>query len=169
MFYSHMNDTPVGRLLIACDDDGLKHISFAKTHFSSREITPDESWELSERRLKEPIRQLKAYFAGKLRAFDLLLAADGTDFQKCVWQALCRIPYGKTASYGEIARAIGNPAASRAVGLANGRNPIAIIVPCHRVIGKNGKLVGYGGGLEHKQSLLKLEGFVEADRGRMLL
>ena len=138
MFYSHMNDTPVGRLLIACDDDGLKHISFAKTHFSSREITPDERWELSERRLKEPIRQLKAYFAGKLRAFDLLLAADGTDFQKCVWQALCRIP-------------------------------IAIIVPCHRIIGKNGKLVGYGGGLEHKQSLLKLEGFVEADRGRMLL
>ena len=158
MFYSHMNDTPVGRLLIAGDDNGLRHVSFAKTHFSSREIAPDESWELSERRLKEPRCQLKAYFAGKLKAFDLPLAAEGTDFQKRVWDALCRILYGSTASYGEIAQAIGNPAASRAVGLANGQNPIAIIVPCHRVIGKNGKLVGYGGGLEHKQTLLKLEG-----------
>jgi methylated-DNA-[protein]-cysteine S-methyltransferase len=158
MFYCHMNDTPVGPLLIAGDDNGLRHVSFAKTHFSSPEITPDENWELDERRLKEPIRQLKAYFAGKLKTFDLPLSANGTDFQRRVWNALCQIPFGKTASYGEIAHAVGNPAASRAVGLANGQNPIAIIVPCHRVIGKNGKLVGYGGGVEHKQTLLKLEG-----------
>jgi methylated-DNA-[protein]-cysteine S-methyltransferase len=158
MFYRHMNDTPVGHLLIAGDDNGLRHVSFAKTHFSSREIAPDESWEISERRLEEPLRQLKAYFAGKLKTFELPLAAEGTDFQKRVWKALCQIPYGKTASYGEIAQAVGNPAASRAVGLANGQNPIAIIVPCHRVIGKNGRLVGYGGGVEHKQTLLKLEG-----------
>jgi methylated-DNA-[protein]-cysteine S-methyltransferase len=163
MFFCHLNDTPVGRLLIAGDEHGLRHVSFAKTHFSSPEIAPEENWELDERRLKEAIRQLKAYFAGKLQTFDLPLAAEGTDFQKRVWQALCEIPFGKTASYGKIAESVGNPAASRAVGLANGQNPIAIIVPCHRVIGKNGKLVGYGGGVEHKRTLLNLEGVCLTD------
>jgi methylated-DNA-[protein]-cysteine S-methyltransferase len=158
MFYCYMNDTPVGRLLIAGDDAGLRHVSFAKAHFSSPEVTPNADWEINDRFLKEPVRQLKAYFSGKLKAFDLPQSAEGTDFQKRVWNALCQIPYGRTASYGEIAQAVGNPAASRAVGLANGQNPIAIVVPCHRIIGKNGKLVGYGGGMEHKQTLLKLEG-----------
>jgi methylated-DNA-[protein]-cysteine S-methyltransferase len=101
--------------------------------------------------------QLKAYFAGKLREFDLPLAPQGTDFQQRVWLALLRIPYGATASYGDIARAVGEPGASRAVGAANGQNPVAIIIPCHRVIGANGTLTGYGGGLPNKKFLLELE------------
>ena len=107
--------------------------------------------------VREAIRQLTAYFAGKLTQFDLPLAMIGTDFQKRVWRVLLEIPYGKTRSYGEIACGIGAPAAVRAVGAANGRNPIAIVVPCHRVIGSSGKLVGYGGGLPMKQMLLNLE------------
>ncbi len=97
------------------------------------------------------------YFAGKRKQFELMLAPQGTDFQKKVWSALCDVPFGKTASYGHIAAAIGNPNASRAVGLANGQNPIAIVIPCHRIIGKSGRLTGYGGGLDRKQTLLDLE------------
>lgn len=102
-------------------------------------------------------RQLAEYFAGTRREFDLPLDSRGTPFQQEVWAELCRIPYGQTISYGELARRVGNPAAARAVGLANGRNPLAIIVPCHRVIGANGKLVGFGGGLDRKKILLDLE------------
>jgi methylated-DNA-[protein]-cysteine S-methyltransferase len=105
----------------------------------------------------EAKRQLAAYFAGELTVFDLPLAPQGTDFQRRVWEELTRIPYGVTLSYGELARRIGQPGSSRAVGLANGRNPISIIVPCHRVIGANGKLVGYGGGLPRKEALLAHE------------
>jgi len=101
--------------------------------------------------------QLYAYFAGTLKEFDIPLAAEGTLFQQCVWNELRKIPYGITISYGELAARISNPKGSRAVGLANGRNPISIIVPCHRVIGSNGKLVGYGGGLDRKIWLLELE------------
>jgi methylated-DNA-[protein]-cysteine S-methyltransferase len=102
-------------------------------------------------------RQLDAYFAGKLRGFDLPLAPQGTEFQQRVWAALLKIPYGATRSYGQQAAAIGSPKAVRAVGLANGRNPIAIIIPCHRVIGANGSLTGYGGGMARKRLLLDLE------------
>ena len=158
MFFTYLDNTPVGKLLIAGDEQGLRHVSFGKSHFSAPVTTPAEDWELNEKRLKEAVRQLKAYFAGKLQAFDLPLAAAGTDFQRRVWTALCNVEYGTTASYGEIAKSVGNPAAARAVGMANGRNPIAIIVPCHRIIGSQGALVGYGGGLHHKQTLLKLEG-----------
>jgi methylated-DNA-[protein]-cysteine S-methyltransferase len=157
MFFAFLNDTPVGRLMVAGDESGLKHVSFQKTYYSSSEVRPAEDWEPGERKLGEALRQLKAYFKGRLRDFDLPLNAEGTEFQKLVWNELCRIPFGQTASYGDVAQAIGKPAASRAVGLANGRNPIAIIVPCHRVIGSNGKLVGYGGGLDQKQTLLELE------------
>jgi methylated-DNA-[protein]-cysteine S-methyltransferase len=108
-------------------------------------------------RLGEAVRQLRAYFAGELQAFDLPLAPQGTPFQLAVWKHLCEIPYGETISYGELARRIGNPNASRAVGLANGSNPIPIVIPCHRVIGSNGKLTGYGGGLPIKDKLLGLE------------
>jgi methylated-DNA-[protein]-cysteine S-methyltransferase len=101
--------------------------------------------------------QLAAYFAGELRVFDLELALRGTPFQLAVWEALQAIPYGETVSYGELARRLGRPAASRAVGLANGRNPVSIVVPCHRVIGSGGALTGYGGGLERKRRLLELE------------
>lgn len=158
MFYTHLDETPVGRLLIAGDDSGLRHVAFSKAHFSSREVEPEPHWQENPRKLREPVKQLQAYFEGKLKTFDLPLAAEGTDFQKRVWSALCQIPLGQTASYGAIARSIGNPSASRAVGLANGKNPIAIVVPCHRIIGSTGRLVGYGGGLEHKKTLLKLEG-----------
>jgi methylated-DNA-[protein]-cysteine S-methyltransferase len=109
-------------------------------------------------------RQLREYFQGKRTAFDLKLHPKGTPFQKAVWKALAAIPYGETRSYGEIAKAVGNPAAVRAVGLANGRNPLPIVVPCHRVIGANGHLVGYGGGLPVKQALLDREREVSAAR-----
>ena len=158
MFFTYLNDTPVGKLLIAGDEQGLRHVSFGKSHFSAPVTTPGDDWELNEKRLKEAVRQLNAYFSGKLRAFDVPLAAEGTAFQRRVWKTLCKVRYGTTASYSEIAKSVGNPAAARAVGMANGRNPIAIIVPCHRIIGSSGKLVGYGGGLLYKQTLLKLEG-----------
>src|SRR5262249_8276001 len=106
---------------------------------------------------KEAKEQLAAYFAGRLTEFDLPLAMEGTDFQRRVWQELREIPYGVTISYGELAKRVGNPNGSRAVGLANGHNPISIIVPCHRVIGSNGKLTGYGGGLPRKAALLDFE------------
>jgi methylated-DNA-[protein]-cysteine S-methyltransferase len=111
----------------------------------------------------EARRQLAAYFAGDLREFDLPLSAGGTPFQRQVWDALMKIPYGETVSYGELARGLGNPGAARAVGLANGNNPIGIIVPCHRVIGANGKLVGYAGGMPNKQALLALEAGARGD------
>ena len=118
-------------------------------------IQPD--WEPDRRMLKEPVRQVEAYFSGTLKDFDFPLAPQGTTFQTSVWKELLRIPYGETISYGELARRLGNPKAVRAVGLANGSNPIAIVIPCHRVIGSNGSLVGYGGGLPIKQALLALE------------
>jgi len=102
-------------------------------------------------------KQIEDFFAGKRQSFDFPLAPKGTGFQKRVWEELCRIPFGETISYGELARRIGNPAASRAVGHANGQNPISLIVPCHRVIGSNGKLTGYGGGLDLKEKLLAWE------------
>lgn len=107
--------------------------------------------------LTQVVAQLNAYFAGDITAFDLPIELNGTDFQRRVWAALCDIPYGETISYGELARWVGNPKASRAVGLANGRNPVAIVVPCHRVIGADGSLTGYGGGLDRKVWLLEHE------------
>jgi methylated-DNA-[protein]-cysteine S-methyltransferase len=147
-------DSPVGSLLLVADDQGLREINFPK---DGRPAASDASWHKDVKFLREPIRQLRAYFAGKLEEFDLPLVPIGTAFQQNVWNELLRIPYGETISYGELARRIGNPKASRAVGLANGSNPIPIIVPCHRVIGSNGKLTGYGGGLPIKEKLLALE------------
>jgi methylated-DNA-[protein]-cysteine S-methyltransferase len=147
-------ETSIGPLLLTADDTGLRSINFENGRHSVR---PDPSWQKDERRLRETIRQLRAYFAGKLQKFDLPLAPEGTLFQMKVWNELCEIPYGETISYGQLARRIGNPNASRAVGLANGTNPIPIIIPCHRVIGSNGKLTGYGGGLAIKEKLLALE------------
>jgi methylated-DNA-[protein]-cysteine S-methyltransferase len=111
---------------------------------------------------REVVRQLKAYFDGQLKAFDLPLAPQGTEFQRQVWRALQTIPYGRTKSYGEIARRLGRPEASRAVGAANGQNPIPVIIPCHRVIGADGSLTGFGGGLPIKRKLLALEGALPA-------
>lgn len=153
MLYTQI-DSPVGPLLLVADDAGLRQILFVNGRSHAR---PDASWKEDKTPFRETIRQLQAYFAGKLENFDLLLAPQGTPFQLKVWKRLCDIPYGETISYGELARRIGNPNASRAVGLANGSNPIPIVIPCHRVIGSNGKLTGYGGGLPIKEKLLALE------------
>jgi methylated-DNA-[protein]-cysteine S-methyltransferase len=120
-------------------------------------LEPDADWIETVAPFTEAVRQLDAYFAGTLRQFDLSLAPAGTPFQQRVWQALREIPYGETVSYGELARRIGRPSAVRAVGAANGQNPLAIVIPCHRVIGSDGRLVGYGGGLPAKSALLELE------------
>jgi methylated-DNA-[protein]-cysteine S-methyltransferase len=153
MHYSQI-DSPVGPLLLAADDAGLRQIIFMNGRDRAQ---PDSSWVQDSAAFAEAARQLRAYFAGELELFDLPLAPVGTPFQLQVWRRLCEIPYGETISYGELARRIGNPKASRAVGLANGSNPIPIIIPCHRVIGSNGKLTGYGGGLPIKEKLLALE------------
>lgn len=147
-------ESPVGMLFLVADQAGLRQINFCNGRHPAK---LDPSWIQNPKPMKEAIRQLKAYFAGKLQDFDLPLSPQGTPFQLGVWKRLCDIPYGETISYGELARRIGNPNASRAVGLANGSNPIPIIIPCHRVIGSNGKLTGYGGGLPIKEKLLALE------------
>src|SRR5258708_36159822 len=147
-------DSPVGRLMLAGGEEGLRTLSFLE---GRKAIHPHPQWTEDARPWKETIRQLHAYFACELREFDLPLKPDGTAFQLEVWRQLCRIPYGQTISYGELARRIGNPKGSRAVGLANGSNTIAIVIPCHRVIGSNDKLTGYGGGLPIKEKLLELE------------
>lgn len=146
-------DSPIGPLRLVADEAGLRRLEFEKDGF--RPAPPE--WRLDPRALREAARQLEAYFAGRLKVFDLPLAPEGTPFQLQVWERLVEIPYGETISYGTLAGRVGNPAASRAVGLANGRNPIAIVIPCHRVIGSNGTLTGYGGGLPTKQKLLALE------------
>jgi methylated-DNA-[protein]-cysteine S-methyltransferase len=145
--------SPVGPLTLAGQDDRLMHLRMVdQTYEPSR-----DGWEPDDSAFTDAVAQLEAYFAGELLAFDLELNLVGTQFQRRVWEALLTIPYGETRSYGQIAQQIGSAGASRAVGLANGHNPISIIVPCHRVIGANGSLTGYGGGLERKKSLLDME------------
>ncbi|PAT32055.1 methylated-DNA--[protein]-cysteine S-methyltransferase [Vandammella animalimorsus] len=149
-------DSPVGRLLIATSDEGLHAIEFPQ---GRHPVKRNAHWQESPHPLlSEATRQLGEYFAGQRRVFELPLAPQGTDFQQRVWQALRAIPYGQTRSYAQLATAIGQPKAMRAVGAANGRNPLSIVVPCHRVIGADGTLVGFGGGLPVKTFLLRLEG-----------
>ena len=152
-FYSYFQ-SPLGPLLLVSSSAALTQINFPNNERASQ---PEPEWQKDEQRLREVVRQLHAYFSGELESFDVELAPQGTHFQQKVWKELLEIPYGETISYGELARRIGNPNASRAVGLANGSNPIPIIIPCHRVIGSNGKLTGYGGGLPTKEKLLALE------------
>jgi methylated-DNA-[protein]-cysteine S-methyltransferase len=147
-------DSPVGPLRLSASGQGLRQIDFMT---GRNRYLPDASWREDRGFFGNIIRQLAAYFAGELQSFDLPLDPKGTSFQVTVWKQLREIPYGETISYGELARRIGNPKASRAVGLANGANPIPIVIPCHRVIGSSGKLVGYGAGLEVKEKLLALE------------
>jgi methylated-DNA-[protein]-cysteine S-methyltransferase len=155
IYFSRM-DSPAGPLLLAATEKGLRCLQF----FRGQLPPPgkDEVWIESRERLLPYEQQLTAYFRGDLRQFTCKLDLIGTEFQKDCWQALLRIPYGKTRSYADIAREIGRPQAFRAVGQANHDNPIAIIVPCHRVVGANGTLTGYGGGLNTKEKLLRLEG-----------
>jgi len=142
-----MVNTPLGTLWLAGDRDGLRRVSF--------DPVPDE--QPASRVVHDAAAQLRAYFAGELRDFDLPLAPAGTEFQRRVWDEVARVRYGETASYAAIAAAIGSPAACRAVGAANGRNPLAIVIPCHRILGSAGALTGYGGGLGRKRALLDLE------------
>ncbi|MCA9726839.1 MAG: methylated-DNA--[protein]-cysteine S-methyltransferase [Candidatus Eisenbacteria bacterium] len=175
-------ESPIGPLLIAADGKGLREIRFL-----GREIpTIPTEWEEADADTKagsiveRTVTQLREYFAGKRRSFRLPLAPRGTEFQQSVWDALCGIGYGEIVSYGEIAKRVGSPQASRAVGAANGSNPIPIVIPCHRVIGASGMLTGYGGGLDIKEHLLRLEGVpvktgdsrksrVPADQMRLML
>jgi methylated-DNA-[protein]-cysteine S-methyltransferase len=153
--YSLIDDSPVGPLLLAGNRDGLHVLSFG-VGSRPRAIAPD--WIADTTGVLKGVRhELDQYFAGRLKTFSTPLAFTGTPFQNQVWQQLCRIPYGETISYLELANRIDNPKAVRAVGMANGANPIAIIVPCHRVIGSNGSLTGFGGGLPTKRALLELE------------
>lgn len=148
-------DSPIGPLLIAGDAETIHRISFPK---NGKPVRPEPGWTESTRgAIGQGIRQLREYFDGRRTDFALPLSPEGTVFQMAVWRALCEIPYGKTISYGELARCIGNAKASRAVGAANGKNPLPIVVPCHRVIGADGTLTGFGGGLPIKQALLDLE------------
>jgi methylated-DNA-[protein]-cysteine S-methyltransferase len=143
--------SPLGRLLLAGDEYALRALHLPNRHGRRPE------WVSAEAPFARAVEQLEEYFAGQREAFDLPLAASGSPFEKAVWDAVSEIPYGETRSYGEVARAIGRPDRARAVGSANARNPLAIIVPCHRVIGSDGSLTGYGGGLERKRALLELE------------
>lgn len=147
--------SPIGDLILVAEDGALREIRFAS---GMRPAEPPADAVEDAQPCKRIAQQLSEYFAGKRREFDLPLAPRGTPFQRQVWDALLNVAYGRTATYGEIARIIGNPKGVRAVGLANGRNPIPIIIPCHRIIGSNGTLTGYGGGLPIKQKLLELEG-----------
>jgi len=153
MFYTYM-DSPIGRLLLAGDRDSLKRVGFSSGD-KARGADPD--WERFDEPFRQVRRQLTEYFEGTRKAFDLSLAPDATPFQARVLEALVEIPYGETRSYRDVAVAVGNPKAVRAVGGANGSNPIPIVIPCHRVIGSNGALTGFGGGLDTKRFLLDLE------------
>jgi methylated-DNA-[protein]-cysteine S-methyltransferase len=153
VFYTTV-ESPVGPLLLAGDADALRRVSFESSKHAAR---PPADWMEDRAPFTEVIRQLQAYFRGELRKFDVPLAMEGTEFQLRVWNALRGIPYGETISYLQLAERIGNPRAVRAVGLANGSNPIPIIVPCHRVIGSDGSLTGFGGGISTKKKLLELE------------
>ncbi|MEU8981269.1 methylated-DNA--[protein]-cysteine S-methyltransferase [Streptomyces sp. NPDC058246] len=147
-------DSPYGPLTLVATDGVLSGLYMV----GQRHRPPEETFgERDETPFGEAIDQLRAYFAGELKEFTLELRMDGTPFQRGVWDQLRQIPYGEIRSYGELAESLGNPAASRAVGLANGKNPIGIIVPCHRVVGANGSLTGYGGGLDRKKRLLDFE------------
>ena len=147
-------DSPVGALLLAGTNSGLKLVSFSA---GKRRKGIDNEWSEDNAAFTEVVDQLQSYFAGERRSFDLPLVLEGTDFQKRIWTALQNIPYGETVSYKMLAERVGSPKAVRAVGAANGANPIPIIIPCHRVIGNDGSLTGFGGGLPLKKKLLELE------------
>ena len=153
MFYTFV-PSPIGQLLLAGSEDLLKVIGFSS---GNKARGAQAAWQRRDELFTDAARQLAEYFDGKRRAFDLALQPDATCFQAQVLGALQRIPYGETRSYGAIAREIGRPTAARAIGAANGNNPLPIVIPCHRVIGANGALIGFGGGLPAKRYLLNLE------------
>ncbi len=168
----HVMSSPLGLFFLARTERGLRFVEFMERKSLKRvfaahaSLVPDAKWEPSLLELKPVVDQLEGYFCGTVQRFHLPLDLVGTDFQLKVWAALCRIPYGETRTYGQIAKAIGQAKATRAVGLANNHNPIAVIVPCHRVIGADGSLTGYGGGLPRKRRLLELEARFARPAGR---
>jgi len=162
--YSYYS-SPVGLLLLTWDEDALTGLSMAQ-HKGKEARRPEPGWRRDDAAFPIVHEQLRAFFAGELRIFELPLRMAGTPFQRLVWEGLLGIPFGATLSYAELARRIGRPGASRAVGAANGRNPISIVVPCHRVIGANGTLTGYGGGLDRKEWLLRHEATVLLKQNR---
>lgn len=167
-YFFKIMPSPVGDLTLIASDNGLAAVLWENENPKRvRQMAPIEDPDHPV--LLETERQLKEYFAGERTSFTMALDFVGTPFQKKVWQALVAIPFGETRSYSEIARAIGHPAAVRAVGAANGKNPISIIAPCHRVIGANGKLTGFAGGLEAKALLLKIEAMKQSQQVFMLV
>jgi len=159
----HVMSSPVGLLFLVRGEEGLKSLRFMDRKSIKRMISdhaaafPEAEWQPSLLGLKPAVDQLEAYFCGALSSFDVPLAPEGTEFQHQVWAALLQVPFGETRTYGQIAKAIGQPKAARAVGLANNQNPLPILVPCHRVVGAKGALTGYGGGLQRKKWLLQHE------------
>lgn len=149
----HVTELPIGTLTLTASNSALTGVEFGRVEHEELNHVPSEL-------LIEAAHQLSEYFAGKRQSFDLPLAPEGTPFQQQVWQALQAIPFGETRSYGDLAASIGKPGAARAVGRANNRNPLSILIPCHRIIGADGALVGYGGGLTIKRRLLELEGIL---------
>ncbi|KGK99315.1 cysteine methyltransferase [Methanococcoides methylutens] len=161
MYYDLIR-TKLGTILVAGDYDGVKVLNIQD---GKRKYSIPSDWKQNSAFFKAVEEQLNLYLAGELKEFDVKISPEGSDFQKKVWDALTKIPYGKTVSYGHVAGMIGNPKASRAVGHANSLNPVQIIVPCHRVVSSNGKLAGYAGGLDVMVQLLELEGIMTKDKG----
>ena len=168
----HVMSSPVGLLFVAQGPRGLRHLEFMGRKSIKRMIAghaaqyPTAEWTPSLLKLKSVIEQLEAYFVGSIAQFEVKLDLEGSPFQLAVWRELLKIPYGETRSYGDIAKAVGQPRSARAVGLANNQNPLAIIVPCHRVIGADGSLTGYGGGVQRKKWLLAHEARFSAPAGK---
>ena len=185
MTYYTIMESPIGYLLMTSDGKSITRLFMedheggptANADFTTKKVharfgsLPKPDWEENKTIpvVREAVQQLNDFFNGKRSEFDLPLDPDGSEFQRAVWKELTRIPFGKTISYGELAKRIGKPDAPRAVGLANGKNPISIIVPCHRVIGSSGKLTGYGGGLDRKEWLLEHEATVSGAKQPVLL
>ena len=148
-------DSPVGKLFLSRDEAGLRELRFARNLPPEH---PADDWIEDRAAFEDVIAELRDYFAGERKRFEIALAPEGTPFQRKTWETLRRIPFGETITYSELARRVGNPRACRAVGAANGRNPLSIVIPCHRVVGSRGKLTGYAGGVDVKRRLLELEG-----------
>jgi methylated-DNA-[protein]-cysteine S-methyltransferase len=152
--------SPLGEVIVIANDAGIWSVDFVDAKYARR-IDPEWIEDPQSSPLRECIRQLAEYFAGKRRDFDLPLAPRGTPFQERVWNEIARVPYGKTISYGELAKRAGAPGQARAAGAATGRNPVGVVIPCHRIVGADGSLTGYAGGLDRKQRLLELEGVLQ--------
>lgn len=153
-------DTTLGPMLAIAEEDGITHIDFADGKYA-RDIEPGWIEDPEAPALRACREQLADYFAGRRKGFELPLAPRGSQFQQRVWQEIARVPYGETISYGELARRAGAPGQARAAGAATGRNPVGVVVPCHRIVGSDGSLTGYAGGLERKRGLLELEGALQ--------